>query len=239
MACSRPPGPMTSTFTVSKGTWCTPQAPKLCRPPDMLNFRGGASRPPANPRLGAPGAGHNPELSSAWHRAPGLSSAAPDTGPSRGTCPVPAATTGHNAIMPMPGCQVWTCPVVPENMPAPGFQDWTCPVAPENMPMPGFQGWTCPVVPENGPTPGCRDWTCPGDRGACPVLGPGRGPDFRHHGTCPVLGPGHGHDGIVPTGRGRAWACPAGWPRSPALLSSGLPGARAAGLRIAALRRER
>jgi DMSO/TMAO reductase YedYZ molybdopterin-dependent catalytic subunit len=32
MACSRPPGPMTSTFTVSKGTLCTLPAPKLCQP---------------------------------------------------------------------------------------------------------------------------------------------------------------------------------------------------------------
>src|SRR5687767_2387273 len=34
MACSRPPGPMTSTFTVSKGTLCTLPAPKLCRSQD-------------------------------------------------------------------------------------------------------------------------------------------------------------------------------------------------------------
>ena len=34
MACSRPPGPMTSTFTVSKRTLWTALAPKLCRTPD-------------------------------------------------------------------------------------------------------------------------------------------------------------------------------------------------------------
>ena len=96
MACSRPPGPMTSTFTVSKGTWCTPQAPKLCRPLDMLNFRGRAlagagatrgtcpvpgagatgglgTRGQGNPRdMPSPGRGHWAQCQHAHAWAPGL-----------------------------------------------------------------------------------------------------------------------------------------------------------------------
>ena len=111
MACSRPPGPMTSTFTVSKGTLCTPQAPKPCRPPDMPNRRG-AGWPGwrAIPRdMSTPNPGH-------WAQCHHVRARGPRLDMSRGP--------SEHARAHLPDLDM---SVRAGNIPGPGPESWTCP----------------------------------------------------------------------------------------------------------------
>ena len=129
MACSRPPGPMTSTFTVSKGTLCTPQAPKLCRPPDVPGPLPGHARRRPRPVDIAPGcppvnarAGHVHAPAREWLLPPRRARHR-----SR-TCPLPVSASGHDAHMSSGEAQGGTCSLHPGKLPAPGGEGWTCPL---------------------------------------------------------------------------------------------------------------
>ena len=201
MACSRPPGPMTSTFTVSKGTWCTPQAPKLCRPLDMLNFRGRAlagagqsaghaqsrARPlgtmPPCPRLGAR-AGHVPCC--------------------RRTCPCRNAKAGHVLLG-------------PGNMLHPPSYGGTCPPRPRRTDLGTSPGTASGSAARHPRAPGNpRDMSSPGlghwaqshhAHVRVPGLDMSRGAGEHAHTRVPRLDMSVAL-GNMPMSRFQDWACP-------------------------------